>query len=351
MRNLRLELVDGSGNTPVVEMSECVRHDAGNSSSSQLVGCEIVAGGSPGACIHVNGGSPALRRNRLTGARWGAVIIGADEGCLISQNEFIGMGEDGLVIVDGAASVSKNKFEMCGGAGVRICGEASCVLEANEIRDCLVGLQVMSSHSKVELLGKNRLMDNGLSRDDQMKIPSNIELGGPEPKRRSRLCTEIHMDNDTLFNILASSDDFVELQSAIRVARHRGSEFASSAHKACCDGSAMEQIANAISDGHSPEYVQSLFACAATAHIRLVKLCKDLKESKPKRWRLCVPPSTHEVAIAQQSWDGRPDGFIEGYVAVHCGETCEILSRDPSGWVEIRCSNGQMGWCNPHVFD
>ena len=45
---------------------------------------------------------------------------GADDECLVSQKKLIGMGDDGLDIVDGTVRVSQHVLDMCGGVEVRI---------------------------------------------------------------------------------------------------------------------------------------------------------------------------------------------------------------------------------------
>jgi hypothetical protein len=176
-------------------------------------------------------------------------------------------------------------------------------------------VRVVGKRSEIEMRPKNRLLHNGLIDDHQLETPPGvIPMGSSMMVRSCRPYPFLPKGPDVeeqLKRRLEECESAPELTILIRAARRL-----------------------------------SLWREAARAHTRLVQLRKLL----PKGPAPSSAPSSCEVAVVNKHWDGSTSGFGGDCVTVEPGMLCEVWRRDPSGWVMIVTSNGDRGWCSPHVI-
>jgi len=309
VRNLRLELLEEAAESDggaVVDM----RFQDMTGGEPAIVGCTLRAGGRWGTCIRASGSAPQIVRSKLSSARWGVVLAGADG--RVEDNEFVGLGESALVIVGGAPWVHRNSISDCGGSGVVTAAECHAVLEANEIRDCLTGVRVVGKRAEIQMRPGNRLLHNGLCDEHQLEAPPSVVPSGATATVRScRPFSFLPKDEDQLLRRLEECADASELTILVRTARRRG-----------------------------------LWRQAASAHVRL----SALRSASAKGPAPSAAPAACEVAVVCKAWDGPTAGYGEKSVVVEPGTLCEVLRRDASGWMLVATSTKAKGWCSPRVL-
>eukprot|EP00928_Gymnodinium_smaydae_P099927 TRINITY_DN966_c3_g1_i1.p1 TRINITY_DN966_c3_g1~~TRINITY_DN966_c3_g1_i1.p1 ORF type:complete len:1532 (-),score=349.65 TRINITY_DN966_c3_g1_i1:31-4626(-) len=281
-----------------------------------LVGCQISAAGRWGVGVRAWGSAPQVVRNHVSTARWGAVFADADG--RLEDNEFLGLGESGIVLVGGAPWVHRNKVGDCGAAGILVAAECHAVLEANEVKDCLVGVLVVGKLADIEMrvsdVSANRLVHNGISDEHQLESPPGvIPRGATATVRSCRPYPFLPKTSEELCNRLRLCADYAEQAVLVRAARRHG-----------------------------------LFREAHVGHRRLALLWHG---KKPKGARRTAPPAPCEVRVASKAWDGRAAGYGASCVTVRRGTLCEIWQVDESGWLLVVTSDGGRGWCSPHALN
>jgi len=309
VRNLHLEVLDdtveGHG-AAAVEMN----FEGLAGGEPALVGCTLAAAGRWGTCIHATGSAPQIVRNRFSMARWGVVLVNANG--RVEDNEFSGLGEDGLVMIGGAPWVHRNTISDCGGAGVLAGAECHAVLEINEVRECFTGVKLVGKRSEIIMRGGNRLLHNGLCDEHQLEAPPGVIPGGATATVRScRPFAFLSKSADGLLLRLQECNDPAELTITIRAARRHG-----------------------------------LYKAAFQAHERLTALRRMCPKGPPAS----AAPASCEVAVACKEWDGSVAGYGMQCVSTRPGMLCEVWKRDPSGWLLVKTSDHARGWCSPHVF-
>jgi len=220
VRNLHLEALDDSKEcrgSNAVEM----KFEGITGGEPAIVGCTLKAAGRWGTCIHATGSAPQIVRSRFSNARWGVVLINCAG--RIEDNEFIGLGESGLVLVGGSPWVHRNTIGDCGGAGIVTAAECHAVLELNEVKDSLVGVRVVGKRAEIQMRVGNRLLHNGLCDEHQLEAPpSVIPSGATATVRSCRPFAFLPKDPDGLLKRLSECDDAAELTIIIRAARRHG---------------------------------------------------------------------------------------------------------------------------------
>eukprot|EP00927_Polykrikos_kofoidii_P077261 TRINITY_DN74219_c0_g1_i1.p1 TRINITY_DN74219_c0_g1~~TRINITY_DN74219_c0_g1_i1.p1 ORF type:complete len:1476 (-),score=281.90 TRINITY_DN74219_c0_g1_i1:36-4415(-) len=330
-RNLNLELVDeddaatqedGSTTTDGGAAVEMCLADGVATGEPALVGCVVSATGRWGTCVHGIGGAPQVVRNRFSCARWGAVFVKVDG--RIEDNEFLGLGESGLVLIGGGTWVHRNRIHDCGGVGIIAGADCHAVIEANEVKDCLSGLRIVGKRVGVELRcsgnAVNRLVHNGLCDEHQLEAPPGVVPSGATATVRScRPYPSLPADEGELRRRLAQCEDRSELAVLVRAARRR-----------------------------------NLWREASFAHRRLVKLvAAQAKEKVPagqQRKSLTIGPAPCETGVVCRTWEGPASGYGANSITVKLGSLCEIWRRHTSGWLLVSTSDGQRGWVSPHVL-
>lgn len=309
VRNLHLEVVDTSKaalGDAAIEMD----FEGIVGGEPAIVGCTVRAAGRWGTCVRARGSAPQIVRSRFSGARWGVVLVNCSG--RVEDNEFIGVGDSGLVMVGGSPWVHRNVILDNGGAGILAIGECHAVLEGNEIKDCMTGLRIVGKRSEIQMRGSNRLLHNGLNDEHQIEAPpSVIPCGSTAVARSCRPFPFLPKNKAEIVHRMEECRDAVELTIFIRAARRFGH-----------------------------------FAEAAEAHRRL----GDLRKLVPKGPAASASPASAEVAIASKAWDGRALGFGDKCVSVEVGTICEVWRRDESGWLLVITSQRSRGWCSPHVL-
>jgi len=300
------ETEEGKHGSAAVEM----KFDGNGGGEPAIVGCTMRASGRWGTCIHAVGSAPQIVRNRISGARWGVVLVNCAG--RVEDNEFSGLGETGLVLVGGSPWVHRNSITDCFGAGVLAAAECHAVLGSNEVRDCMVGLKVVGKRAEIQMRIGNRLLHNGLCDEHQLEAPPSVVPSGATSTARScRPFPFLPKAKEDLLRRLAECEDAAELTIIVRAARRQG-----------------------------------LWKEAVQAHKRLGKLRKKCVKGP----RASAPPAATEVAVATKSWNGPEAGYGDGCVSVEVGTLCEIWRKDDSGWLLVATSDRARGWCNPHVL-
>lgn len=329
VRNLSISLSGSEGSGAQGAAVECrglsqaeagAAPATGPAPAPRLVACDITATGHWGTCIRVTDGGLHVVRCRLSSARWGAIIINGSDQCCIDECNMDDLGEDGLILVNGTPRVRRNKVRRCGGAGVRIVGQCCVTFEANEVRDCSVGMQVLDQRASVHCLPGNKLLHNGLGAGDQIAVPQGVTWSTHGHKvEQVAACRSGEMlpeaDKDLIDEL--SSADPERLAVLFRAARRR-----------------------------------RLWSQAAAAHARLWELCPDVHATGGSRTKLpisSVQPLPHHVLVASEAWSPDEERLRQGAVAVRPGALCAVLDES-GGWLRAESSDGSPGWYNPRVL-
>jgi len=309
VRNLNLEMVDETGQCEGAPAINMEFKDV-KGAEPAIVGTTIKASGRWGTCVRAVGGAPQIVRSRFCSARFGVVLVEADG--RVEDNEFVGMGEAGLVLVAGAPWVHRNTISDCGGAGIIVASDCHAVMETNEVRDCLTGVRVVGKRAELDMRVGNRLLHNGLCDEHQLEAPPGvIPHGATATVRSCRPYPFLPKLQEELLARLLDCPDPVELTIMVRAARRQG-----------------------------------LWKEAARAHKRL----SELRRACPKGPPVSASPAWCEVAVASKAWDGTAAGYGERCAIVQPGALCEVWKRDPSGWALVATSANSRGWCSPHVL-